>query len=44
MNKIMKNNQSILDCKHRYVEYFKNMSNPFETKSLPLFLLNICSL
>ena len=34
----------MLDCKYRYIEYFKKLSNPFKTKSLSLFHLNICSL
>ena len=34
----------MLDCKYRYIEYFKKLSNPFKTKSLSLFHLNIFSL
>ena len=34
----------MLDCKYRNIEYFKKLSNPFKTKSLSLFHLNICSL
>ena len=37
-------NQDMLDCKHRNIEYLKKLSNPFKTKSLSLFYLNICSL
>ena len=38
------NNQNMLDCKYRNNEYFKKLSNPFKTKSLSPFHLNICSL
>ena len=34
----------MLDCKYRNIEYFKKLSNPFKTKCLSLFHLNICSL
>ena len=34
----------MLDCKYRNIEYFKKLSNPFKTKFLSLFHLNICSL
>ena len=36
------NNQNLLDCKYRNIEFFKKLSNPFKTKSLSLFCLNIC--
>ena len=38
------NNQGMLDCKYRNIEYFKKLSNPFKTKSLSLLHLNICYL
>ena len=38
------NNQNMLECQYRNIEYFKKWSNPFKTKSLSLFHLNICSL
>ena len=34
----------MIDCKYRNIEYFKKLSNPFKTKCLSLFHLNICSL
>ena len=36
-------NRNLLDCKYRNIEFFKKLSNPFKTKSLSLFCLNICS-
>ena len=34
----------MLDCKYGNIGYFKQLYNPFKTKSLSLFNLNICSL
>ena len=34
----------MLDCKYGNIGYFKQLYNPFKTKSLSLFHLNICSL
>ena len=38
------NNQNMLDGKNKNIECFKKLSNPFKTKSLSLFHLDICSL
>ena len=38
------NNQNMLDSKYRNIECFKKLCNPFKTKSISLFYLNICFL